>query len=282
MWNASVCERFLYWMKERHNIYLRRRAGQPKPWTDDPTLQQVYFTNPYRENDKVTTWFRENIRDPFNRSPRALGDIVFATVAFRWFNTIETGERLVKSGLLDSWDARLALDILRGTHPFTGAFIINSPPGEGKLWFVCRSLTKVATFARLGAHNKPTMRECWESLQAYRSIGAFMAYEFVCDLRYTRVGESWPDVDTWANVGPGAKRGLNRLVGRATSDLNKQTTFPAMEGMISLLHWARERFGDSMPHLELREIEHSLCEFDKYERFRTGEGGSVKRTYDGR
>ena len=29
---------------------------------------------------------------------------------------------------------------------------------------------------------------------------------------------------------------------------------------------------DFLPKLEMRDIEHSLCEFDKYERVRNGEG----------
>ncbi len=39
-------ERFLYLDRERHAIYLRRRAGMPKPWTDDEILQNYCFTNP--------------------------------------------------------------------------------------------------------------------------------------------------------------------------------------------------------------------------------------------
>jgi hypothetical protein len=38
--------RFLYWIKERHAIYLRREAGEEKPWTDDEMLQRYFFTNP--------------------------------------------------------------------------------------------------------------------------------------------------------------------------------------------------------------------------------------------
>ncbi len=52
---------------ERHQIYLRRQAGQPKPWTANPILQQYRFTNVYRELDRVTIWIRENWREPHNR-----------------------------------------------------------------------------------------------------------------------------------------------------------------------------------------------------------------------
>ena len=50
----SPTEQFLYWFKERHQIYLKRQRGEPPPWTDDEVLQSYYFTNPYREHDKTT------------------------------------------------------------------------------------------------------------------------------------------------------------------------------------------------------------------------------------
>jgi hypothetical protein len=77
--SLSTEARFLYWIRERHSIYLRRKAGKPKPWTDDAILQNYFFTNPYRENDKTTVWFRETIREPLRNDPRVL----MATVIFQ-------------------------------------------------------------------------------------------------------------------------------------------------------------------------------------------------------
>ena len=45
---------------ERHKIYLRRSAGQPFPWTDDPILQKYKFNNIYRELDKTTIWIKDS------------------------------------------------------------------------------------------------------------------------------------------------------------------------------------------------------------------------------
>ena len=51
-------------VRERYRILLQRRAGKPKPWTADRVLQEHYFTNVFREDDKTTVWFREHIREP--------------------------------------------------------------------------------------------------------------------------------------------------------------------------------------------------------------------------
>src|SRR5262245_3400851 len=123
----SAEARFLYWIRERHNIHLRRLAGKPKPWTDDVVLQTGYFTNPYRENDKTTVWFREHVREPLRDDPQVL----LTTIIFRWFNLIATGEFLANEGLLYNWHTPLAKQLLgkrrqEGHKIFTGAYLIQS------------------------------------------------------------------------------------------------------------------------------------------------------------
>jgi hypothetical protein len=60
----SPLDRLCYFVRERHNIYLRRKAGKPKPWTEDPILQRNYFCNVYRELDKTTVCFFATISLP--------------------------------------------------------------------------------------------------------------------------------------------------------------------------------------------------------------------------
>jgi len=94
----------------------------------------------------------------------------------------------------------------------------------------------------------------------------FMAYEVVSDLRWTSVLNDAHDVLAWANPGPGCARGLNWVHRRDSS--------PSRDRMIAemrrLLAEAPERTG--LLNLEMREIEHSLCEFDKYMRTVKGQG----------
>ena len=284
-------EVFLYWIRERHQIHLRRREGLPRPWTDDAVLKNYFFTNPYRENDKTTVWFRENIRDPLNGQ-----DIVlFATVAFRWFNRIQTGMQMDGHRLLTSWreaDAiQIIQDLAKATGPvFTGAYMIkagNGPHGC-KIPNVCKSITRVWNARQQLVDNcrrHRSLRRLWDSLCKFPNLGGFMSYEIVCDLRYTHLlqhpGVGPIDVDTWANPGPGAMRGLARLKGHNPTDrqesLKKIVPNP-LKDMQGLLKVVRARL-PHMPHFELREIEHSLCETDKYMRALDGVG-KMKRRYD--
>jgi len=293
-------ERFLYWVKERHEIYKRRQAGRDKPWTDDEILQRYFFTNPYRENDKVSVWFRENVRDPLKDDPRVL----FATVAFRWFNLPTTGLILMghlrsdevtswdrswgKSNLLLKWDEEEAVARLNhlwdnGNNPvFTGAFMVkagNGPRGS-KIPSVCGCITKIWEARKdlvKVCREDCRLQALWAALRKFRGLGGFMSYEIVCDLRYTSLLENASDVDSWCNIGPGAKRGMNRLMGTPLEATISSDTWGVQTRI--LLEVLRSRLKD-MPRFEMREVEHSLCEFDKYERLRLGEGRS-KRRYNG-
>ena len=69
-------------------------------------------------------------------------------------------------------------------------------------------------------------------------------------------------------------RGLNRLHGRDKNHSQPKHVFicemrQLLEASQSYEHWPNT---DEFPPLEMREIEHTLCEFDKYERVRLGEG----------
>jgi hypothetical protein len=276
--------RFLYWIKERHAIYLRREAGEEKPWTDDEMLQRYFFTNPYRENDKTTVWFRENVREPW----RDLLQVILATVIFRWFNYIPTGKRLLSNKLLESWNGFRCERLLRnGPKVFTGAFMINSPPGKKKLEAVCERITNVwkdrhslVAFLDLGG---ASLQQAHERLLVYPGLGGFMAYEVVCDLRYTRFLKHAVDKLTWCNPGPGCIRGLYRIAEEEIENKGNSISPPKpknwQDQMQRLLHLVQSEL-KGMPPFEMREVEHSLCEWDKYERARLGDG-RLKRLYQG-
>jgi hypothetical protein len=111
-----------------------------------------------------------------------------------------------------------------------------------------------------------------------------MAYEVISDLRYTWALKTASDILTWANPGPGAKRGLNRLQGNPLEaslrkDDYNDTANEVREELRRLL--IKNGVYDTMPTIDARVIEHSLCEFDKYERARLGDG-HMKRTYPGK
>lgn len=107
-----------------------------------------------------------------------------------------------------------------------------------------------------------------------------MSYEVVTDLNYTPVLRQAKDKYTWANAGPGAKRGLNRIHERPYKKALNQTQ--ANHEMQELLEVSGKWIDTHIDPLaiDMRCIEHSLCEWDKYERVRLGQG-TPRSVFDG-
>ena len=292
-------------MRERHNIYLRRRNGYPGPWTEDPVLRDGRFCNIFRELDKVTIWVRRNIREPYADHPHLWLMLAIA----RYINWPPTLQALMDYNSWPSRDTWTPSDLTeslehiasKGEKVYTGAYMIRAESDPKAPWY---SWSKHRYIAEIVIGRLWEKREQWEALLAggaypgvpvrleevwgyfqssyYIGWGPFMAYEVVTDLRHTRYLRDAPDIHSWANAGPGAIRGLNRLFGR---DLNQQPkreqTNAEMLSIMTEFNRSPALWPSSWPRLEMRDVEHSLCEFDKYLRVKNNEG-KMRSKYDWR
>ena len=262
---------FFSWVVERTHIQQKKDRGDPWPWTEDPIFQEYKFTNAFRERDRTTVWFRKHIRGPLRNRP----EVYMATVIFRWFNLIETGETLLKHNLHIDWDPQRAYDaIITQDKWITGAYMIKSPTSMNKVQGLCETISNV------WKDQERFLKKCpWESLQkmnewleGYPFLGPFLAYELVTDLRHTYIGANAADINKWANAGPGAMRGLNRIYGRYLNYTSKRHDWCGEMKELLNFSFVPGTMRGLKEVMELRDIEHSLCEFDKYERVRLGQG----------
>lgn len=266
---VSSVEGFFNYINERHKIYIRRQMGDPFPWTRDEILQTYSFCNVFRELDTVTLWIRKNWREPYANHP----NLPFAMSVARQINWPPTLEEI---GFPDTWEPEKVKAIMqdrldRKEKVYTGAYMLTGTLGGTK---VEQTVDKILTTL----YNAPpkivpeSLEQTWKNYLPYPGFSGFMAYEVVTDLRHTMYLDSAEDIMTWANAGPGAKRGLNRIHNRPLNQTIKKEQLT--EEMERLLHFSYERgvLEKHVPDLEMREIEHCLCEYDKYERTRLGEG----------
>jgi hypothetical protein len=171
--------------------------------------------------------------------------------------------------------------IAKKQRTFTGAYIITNqglklPKAQvvvdyflQPIWDNRKAITEVATTTR-------SLQKTHKELGKHKGWGGggFMAYEVVTDLNYTDVLPVPVDKNTWANAGPGAIRGLNRAFNRplkkalSSEQANREMQLLRQEAIVS------EHIDVDVPKeaIDMRCIEHSLCEWDKYERVRLGEG----------
>ena len=281
--DQEAFDAFWYWINERHQIYLRKQAD-PKgwPWTSDPILQEYRFCNVFRELDTVTMAFRKMIAEPFADHP----NLWFLYCLARQINHPPTVVRMIeRSSLPEKWDPQECYEIMReiqatGAKLYTGAYMLRGDiqrEGEdnNKPRYTCfRVLDPVwkvgqAEYGGMPAEGAPflSIQQCVEHLESFSGWGGFLAYEVATDLRHTRYLRNAPDIMSWANPGPGAVRGLNRIFGRKLSG-----ALPRDKALFEMRWLLRLSSSFTEPHVPARDIEHSLCEVDKYLRVKNGEG----------
>jgi hypothetical protein len=262
---------FFYYIVERHTIWIRRANRFPFPWTEDEVLQTYSFCNVFRELDKVTIWVRENWREPYADHR----NLPFAMAVARQINWPDTLDAI---GFPERWEPERVKAIMQarkdqGKKVYTGAYMLTGTLGGTK---VEQTVDKILTplYKNPPVIYPESLEQTWEKYLPYAGFSGFMAYEVVTDLRHTKHLKDAKDIMTWANPGPGAKRGLNRIHDRQINwtsgkhDWNKE--------MKELLDLSYPELVDNSTYgiqkLEMRDIEHSLCEFDKWRRTMLGQG----------
>lgn len=302
MHHSTQIERFFATARERQNIYLKKEAGQERPWTEDEIFQKYKFTNVFREQDRNTVWLRQNVREKL--SPAYL---LLATIIFRWFNRITTAEAIFttpgkwggslfdhfyENGDAEYLEKNVRSLLPKGSPIVTGAYFITSPTGYDKLEGMCRvignfyhsegypipdsqftdlinwkQMTKI-----LMSNSSLGLEQVWAWLKKFPYQGPFHAHEVVTDLRFTDLLKDASDINTWSNPGPGCQRGLARMAGR---DYKKKIPVKdALEEMKHLLELSKEAryWPPEWQPWELHQVEMWACEHDKAERVRLGEG----------
>lgn len=255
---------------ERYEIMLRKNRGE-EVLTEDSVFQEWYFCNSFREDDKVTTWFRRNLRTKFGGKYD-----LFATIAFRVFNWPETGQTLLDNDLILNWDLERAVEaILKQKQKISGAYILKGHTCGCKV----RGLAMIAdeVFRDLDYHYEtmmslPKLEAQYHHLKTIPFIGYFTGYQKMQDLKFTPIGLTATDWDRWAVAGPGAIRGLNRMHGRPVTDRTKSIDYHK-----EILDLRAVQGLHTHHYLTASDVQHWLCEYDKYHRIQ--EGGRMKRRY---
>lgn len=278
-----------WWVNERESIRLKRAKGLPAPWTQDEILSRYRFCNVRRKHDRVSQWILNNVMTlPIPEGGLSLAQYGMFLALCRWVNWPPTIQAILDARLWPSqkpdWRAMGELIDARAKtqQAWTGAYMVR---GEQKshrhpwaYWGKGRYVAEIVVKRELldkahelrAALKTPSRSAVASVLQGCYGWGPFMAGQVVDDWAWTPLLSGANDHYSWAPQGPGSVRGANRLLNRPLT-----SKFTDAEWQHLIHGWRDDiisELGSDYEDLTLHDCQNILCEYDKYQRARLGEG----------
>lgn len=264
-----------YWQfaTKRQELFMRRVVGAPPPWTDDPVLARHRFTNAYRAADRVSQYL---IRNVLYQGDQTGNEIFFRTLLFKFFNRIETWKELEaqvgwpvwKTFDLERYARVLDAMMARNDRLYSAAYIMPSPP-FGNVRKHRNHLHLLQQMIKDGApvriEGSRSLREVFQILRSYPSLGDFLAFQFTIDLNYSSMLD-FSEME-FVVAGPGARDGIRKCFAD-TAGLDEADVIRAVADCADR---ELERLGLSFSSLwgrplQLIDCQNLFCEVGKYAR----------------
>lgn len=296
----NVFRYYLYWMKQRQDIWWRRYRGKPlrvedgkEIWTNDELLQNHKFTNVYRCLDRVSQYLIKNIVN--NDEKYSNRDLAFRIYFFKIFNKINTWEMVNEEFgdfTIDVFEdkghdiAEFLLDKMKSKMTiFSNAYIMNS---HYLLTESCKHKKYFDVFNRFFlwedtiTKEKGILDKVLESMSLEEVFNHFMtlpmhadfvSYQYATDFNYSKV-INFHEND-FVRAGVGAKR----FIDKAFTFDKKEASYEGIiewiaDNIVKLREEYSNRFDEDyisfkpLPGREptLIDYQNCCCESDKYTR----------------
>ena len=284
--NIEAQNDFWHFVNERHNVYLNKEAGKPKPWTQDSILQQWKFCNVFRKLDKQSQWLINNIIEPHkDLDPATLLFNIFVFRSFNWYPTYEYLSVAMNNGeWFEEWDNPKVQDLLRtavglNNQLISSAYMIRGLEGKPKWESIPDTLNQIykdkdELIQVVTSSNELQKAYDFIIFKNYWGWGPFTTYQIMLDLTYTPILNNPSDLNSWCTFGPGAERGLREI----WPDIPLTSEWMLEAAKTLLIDQVKYR-EPQVPELNLQDIEFCLCELSKYRRIKAG--GKGKERYNG-
>ncbi len=267
----------VYWITERDLIRQKKEQGKPAPWSCNEVMQETYFCNINREDDKVTKWIRNNWE--YINAPEYYD---FAMIVARIFNLPDTLQQIQQPLDTHFW-LENAEQVLRqrkerGLKIWNGAYIISTNGKKiDKLTYCLGLLEKIADNPQI-TKNCETLAEAHKELMKVEGLASFLAAQVIADLKNSSGHplQLAPDWGSFSAPGPGSLRGLEWFWEEKITKKNYQEK---IQDAYEILSW--ELSEDILKVLCMQNLQNCFCEYDKFMRV-TNKTGRSKRKYNGR
>lgn len=270
--NMEGWQPFWDFVRERHRVYQRRQAGKTRPWTDEPTLRDYFFTNVYRELDPGTVFIRDLLTQ---HRDQPLRDKLFNTMVYRLAMREETYAELGWQQADHYSEPTVVAWLAEHERPFHNAYnISNQGKSQPKHEVVAATAASwVDWLPHALPHYVQTRKAFIAWLRDARGVGPFLATQILADLTYD-AHVPLPE-DGYVELGPGARRGLGNIM---YGPGHKKSLPPseAQEVLDVVCKYQEDEWQNVLPkRLTRMNAQNCACEFSKWSR------GGGRRRYHG-
>jgi hypothetical protein len=263
---------------EREQVRINKEKGFLQPYTLDPILEKYRFCNVRRKDDRVSQWLLKYYYKNLS------GDVWFRALLARLINWPPTllylMDNLVIPRRAEDFNSYLFVQSMESLATkvdklYSSAYIVypTKVKGNSKAYnlaeYIIQPVIKLAPQIR-GAIASGSIKYTTELIATSFGLQTFIAGQVTADLTYLRGQlDNAIDLYSWAPMGPGSQRGLNRLYERKMGKgfTQKQFNQELMDVRAALID-SDNTFKD----LTLHDCQNVMCEFDKYIRVKSGEG----------
>lgn len=256
--------------KFHHGTVTQRKTARPPA---DPILDTYRFCNVRRNDDRVTTWLMDHWMPRFRDATHGWFAFAVARCAINRIDTMEAIEDWVVP-----WKPEQVRKILkarreRGLTIYGAAYMIGTQGNAGdKVDFLIDKVLTPLWQDRDGwVGHQGQLALCHEWLVHHYAVGSFTGAQVLADWKYADL-DAWDDFSTFAASGPGSRRGLNRVLDQPLEQAWREDDFRAKLGELRKEVLPFIRANRDLRNLTAQDLQNCLCEWDKYERTRLGEG----------
>lgn len=294
--DENIFRMLIYYIQERSSIHIKKDVLKlPAPWTEDPILQSVRFTNVRRELDTQSKHLIQRVclaNIPYEQK-------ILNILLFRSLNKIESLDGIfpLEFGNLDqsklsAWIKSLPLDF----KPFKKVFMVSGMVGNFTRFVGSRDSSIqlcIDTCEKLYEQgfsqymiNLKNAQEIYNGFNSIPGIGSFMAYQLFVDLTYCP--ECTVSENEFVVAGSGCKSGLKLLFKDKDKMTFEECLFWLRDNWDVLIQkyniqWNPDKtFSDIIKpdrYMNVMSLENCFCELQKFNRAYAG--GFVIKKYKG-
>lgn len=309
--NDEVLASLFEFVSDRYNIHKKKDVEKlPAPWTTNPILQIVKFTNVRREHDRESL---NVIRNIASKTEYSLKDRFFNIILMRFWNKFEsynkaTGGELIKFPMSDE-DFCAANRRIESDSEYTwwsGAYY-TCPVRSWmeRIHFKSEIDPKMLNFSAAPIYFAkyvltdelwdqmvacPSPKELFELLTAIPWMGKFLVYQWFVDFTYCE--DYWFSENEYTVSGPGCTKGIDLLFKDRDGMTHEECLFWMRDNqydMFSKFGYDPAMLFDDLPdydqYINIMSFENLMCELQKYmkgvEAVKIGKKPRGKAGYDG-